>query len=149
MFREDKEVKPISIIITTLAARAYQGEEDIKSALKTILTDMGKYLGDVAPRVPNPVDPDEDFADKWAMPQYRHLNLERNFRNWLRQAQIDFDVLRSSTNAYILAEEASSKFSVRVDASCFAEQLGAKLTTPVPPKVHVIDKPPKPWGCMD
>jgi len=60
--------KPISIIITTLAARAYNNEGDLIDALLNIVPGMrnaieernGVWL------VPNPVNPQENFADKWA-----------------------------------------------------------------------------------
>ena len=87
MFADDPEGKPISVIITTLAAAAYLGEQDVASALDTILTNMGSYVRNTRPRVPNPVNPVEDFADKWYDAKYEHLNLERKFWLWLEQAQ--------------------------------------------------------------
>jgi len=71
MFKNNDDAKPISIIITTLAARAYQGELDIESALTNILSQMGNFVNSKNPRVPNPVNPQEDFADRWSMPQYK------------------------------------------------------------------------------
>src|SRR5207302_336081 len=41
MFVDDPDGKPTSIIITTLSARAYQGEAEIADALDTILSNMG------------------------------------------------------------------------------------------------------------
>ena len=74
-FENDSDGKPISAIITTLAARSYQGETDVESAMGTILSSMGRFVNDSSPRVPNPVNTKEDFADKW--PSDPHL--ERNF----------------------------------------------------------------------
>ena len=59
--------KPISIIITTLAARAYNNEDDLFDALLNMIPRM---RGAIENRngfwwVPNPVNPDENFADKW------------------------------------------------------------------------------------
>lgn len=87
MFRSDSDNKPISIIISTLAARAYDGETDVAAALDGILQRMGSHVSETKPRVPNPVDPAEDFADRW------NPNLENNFWSWLRQAQNDFAAL--------------------------------------------------------
>ena len=78
MFKDDKNAKPTSIIITTLA-RAYNGEPDLYSALNSILSQMGELVNTKNPRVPNPVDPGEDFADRWSMPEYKDLYLEQNF----------------------------------------------------------------------
>ena len=78
MFADDSDGKPASIIITTLAARAYQGEVDIADALNTILSRMGGLVNAAAPRVPNPVNPAEDFGDRWSDPASSHLNWSRS-----------------------------------------------------------------------
>lgn len=149
MFNDDPDVKPISIIITTLAARAYQGEPDIESAMNTILSQMGSFVNSSRPRVPNPVDPEEDFADRWSMPKCRHLNLEQNFRNWLKQAKNDFDILGMSNDASFISEQAGQKFSVRLDASELRKSLGLAMVAPISiitPKEHTISQPAKPWS---
>ncbi len=65
MFKDNEDSKPISVIITTLAAKAYNGETDLASALINILSRMDDYINGAVPLVPNPVNPAEDFADKW------------------------------------------------------------------------------------
>lgn len=62
------EDKPISIIITTLAAKAYNNEDDLAEALLNIVPQMrnGIETRDGVYWVPNPVNPYENFADKWA-----------------------------------------------------------------------------------
>ena len=88
MFAEDGEHKPISIIITTLAAHAYNEEPTISAALRIILTGMEDhigYRGDEA-WVPNPVNPAENFADKWA----EEPKKRETFYTWLEQARGDF-----------------------------------------------------------
>ena len=95
MFADDGEHKPISIIITTLAARAYNEEPTISTTLQSILTGMERYIehrGDEA-WVANPVNPAENFADKWA----EELAKRENFYNWLEQARHDYALyLRAS-----------------------------------------------------
>ncbi|KQM26773.1 MULTISPECIES: nucleotidyltransferase domain-containing protein [unclassified Sphingomonas] len=90
MFEKDAiNCCPISIIITTLAAHAYGGQEDVGDALLAILTGMETYiLRDRNGRalIPNPTDPMENFADKWE----KHPERERAFFKWLRQAQADY-----------------------------------------------------------
>jgi len=88
MFGEDSN-KPISVILTTLAAHAYNGEEDILEALCCILNKMPTLvskIGGIA-WVPNPVDPLENFADKWQ----EHPVRQRNFYRWIDQARRDLD----------------------------------------------------------
>lgn len=88
MFVDDPTHKPISIIISTLSARAYQGEDTIGYALLSILSRMKdgiehdgqKYI------VRNPTDALENFADKWE----QHPERSQAFFNWLEQARSDF-----------------------------------------------------------
>jgi hypothetical protein len=95
MFADDGDHKPISIIITTLAAHAYNEEPSISAALQSILTGMDQFIeyrGEEA-WVVNPVNPAENFADKWAEEPHKR----ENFYNWLEQARHDFALyLRAS-----------------------------------------------------
>lgn len=79
MFEENKDSKPISIIITTLASRAYDGEQNLEEAIINILNKMPQYIYSNKPRVLNPVKPEEDFIDRWDNPKFSHSNLEANF----------------------------------------------------------------------
>ena len=149
VFKSDQEVKPISIIITTLAARVYQGETDIEAALRNILSQMGNFVKSSRPRVPNPVDPGEDFADRWSMPEYKHLNLEQNFWNWLKQVGNDFDLIGSSEDVRFTTEQVQEKFSVNMNALDLGKRMGLAVPTVsvITPKSHLISEPPaKPWG---
>lgn len=147
MFKDDNDVKPISIIITTLAARAYQGESDVESALSNILARMGGLVNQSRPRVPNPVDPAEDFADRWSMPEYTHLKLEQNFWNWLKQAQTDFSLLGSEEDVGFITEQVRRKFSISLNTPKLSKVLGliAPSVSVSTPKAHSISSSVKPW----
>ncbi len=118
-----KDDKPISMIITTLAAAFYEGELSIYEALCTIAKKMAKldYWLDMSslqyykelqsnsvralsnsmdenPSItitrnadglwflPNPVDPNENFADRW----HENNNAKANaFFEWVKAFQID------------------------------------------------------------
>ncbi|MEL7106271.1 MAG: nucleotidyltransferase [Pseudomonadota bacterium] len=84
----DDDDKPISVIISTLAAKAYQGEQSLTDALRTLLKGMKGQIDDRGDErwVPNPVNPEENFADKWA----EHPRREQVFYEWLQVAQRDF-----------------------------------------------------------
>ena len=86
-FADDLENKPISIIITTLAGHAYNNEADLLDALINIVNDMPKYIvvEEGVAKVKNPVNPAENFADKWA----DYPEREQNFRDWLVQVRFD------------------------------------------------------------
>ncbi len=149
MFKEDRYVKPISVIITTLAARAYKGEPDIESALSSILLQMATFVNAGSSVVLNPVNPEENFADRWTMPQYRHLQLRENFKKWVIQVQIDFDLLGSTDDVSFITEQTAQKLSVKMNTGDLAKHLGLTQATIsiVTPKAHVISTPAKPhWG---
>jgi len=142
--------KPISIIITTLAARAYDGETDIVTALGNVLAKMGGLVRPTKPRIPNPVDPEEDFADRWYRKDCLHLRLEENFNAWLFQARVDFQNITSTDDSESLCELIKEKFSLPVDEAELKKQLGISAASVhiITPKVHTIDRQDaaRPWG---
>lgn len=105
--------KPISIIITTLAARAYQGEATLSQAMSRILSEMDKHINSIKPRIPNPVNPEEDFADRWSMSKYAHLRLEDHFFSWLTQARRDFLILGRTAEIDLLTENLRTNFGLK------------------------------------
>ena len=84
--------KPISIIITTLSALSYENETDVLVALQNVLSRMDDYIEtDISGNylIKNPVNPLENFADKWnENPRKATL-----FFEWLEEAREDFKVL--------------------------------------------------------
>lgn len=94
IFLDDEEDKPISIIITTLAARAYDDATDLLSALHHIARNMTSYIeGTPGHRVVrNPVNPSENFADRWK-PENKK---EENFYKWVNKLQTDVDCLMAA-----------------------------------------------------
>ena len=146
--KEEPDSKPISIILTTLAAEAYRGESTIADALASILTRMDDYVREHRPRVPNPVNPVEDFADKWYDPEYAHLKLEDNFWFWLKQARIDFGLLTSSQDPEFIVEQARVKYGLTLDSSSLAKRLGVVGTPTIitsPKPTTISGTPAKPW----
>ncbi|MBX3465506.1 MAG: hypothetical protein KF878_01240 [Planctomycetes bacterium] len=129
---DDDDDKPISIIITTLAAKAYRNERDLGSALLNVVPGMrhGIELREGKWWVPNPVDPRENFADKWnETPRKYEL-----FRDWLQAVETEHRALLNSlgpksgqTVARLLCESygadtskgAIEKFARRNDADTF------------------------------
>jgi len=146
-FADDPDGKPASIIITTLSARAYQGEAEIADALETILSTMGALVNSTSPRVPNPVNPAEDFADRWSDPAYRHHNLEAKFGRWLRQAQIDFEAIGKERKPELIVEVARDQLGASLNAKDLSTKLGIGPTggllkpAAVPAGLSFPDKP--------
>lgn len=92
MFKDDKE-KPISVIITTLAASAYRKQTNVLEALIDVIDRMHLYIKDTVDQdtgeeyrfVGNPVNPSENFADRWRDTPAK----ERKFNDWLKKVKSD------------------------------------------------------------
>ena len=112
MFQGDVD-KPISIIITTLSGRSYNGEENIVDAIKNIISNMHLHIAekfDLSSNkkikyIANPVNKEENFADKWV----EHPKRETNFYKWLEQVRIDFDSIFSKTQGLQFINESMQK----------------------------------------
>lgn len=89
--------KPISIIITTLAGLTYQKEENLADAILGIINRMPSAIeekysvkhGKNIKWIANPVNPEENFADKWPENERK----QTNFYNWMRQLDHDMNDL--------------------------------------------------------
>jgi len=66
-FQKDDTYKASSIILTTLAGQFYQGEESIFETVDNIITTTYSKVNEPYGRlkIVNPVNPAEDFTDKW------------------------------------------------------------------------------------
>lgn len=146
MYLKEPDLAPISMIITNLAAHAYAGETDLGEALKNIVARMGSFVRSTRPRVPNPADPAEDYADKWS----RDPRLEANFWGWLAAVQADVAKLPTLIRGATLGREIEKIF--RVDLTeAELRQFAPRSPATVPavakaaPAIY-IPSAPKPWG---
>ena len=122
-FQGDQQNRPVSIILTTLAARAYRGEPNVYEALLRLASDMPRYI-EVRNRkfwVQNPVEPDENFADKWnEKPERRDA-----FLKWRKDAESDVNSRTDEAwSAYLLKSRLSSAEVDSARAELFREKLG-------------------------
>lgn len=112
---DDKKEKPISCIITTLAAKAYDGEDNITDALLSIVNNMGNHIEEkydydlnrYVKWVSNPVNETENFADRWTLPGSKR---EAFFNDWLEQLKVDFGIFQSPFNRINLSESLKKSF---------------------------------------
>lgn len=98
----DGDNKPISIIITTLAAHAYNEESTLVDAIRNVLPRMVDFIEDRGGErwVANPTNPDENFADRWAT----HPERQQAFYDWHQRAMDDFQaVLNAGSREEALA----------------------------------------------
>lgn len=104
-FSDDPDNKPISVIVTTLASHAYRGEESISEALVSILRRMDSFIDEMNGQklIRNPVDPLENFADKWV----KYPEREVAFYKWLEKARSDFESILGMTNKQVIEKALS------------------------------------------
>ncbi|MPS73881.1 MAG: nucleotidyltransferase [Chryseobacterium sp.] len=122
-----RKQKPISCIITTLAARAYRGESNLIDAIWGVINRMSeeiefKYIPEYGREVEwisNPVNVLENFADRWNdQDSYRR----DNFYRWLDQLKIDLNDAESKTGLQNIFESLSSSFGRKPVQDAFSQQ---------------------------
>lgn len=107
-YQGDSDDKPISIIITTLAAGAYHGEPNIFEALIAVVPRMreGIKVRNDEYWVPNPINPEnENFADKWKKTE--EPQRAKRFFEWLQQVESDFLTASRQAGMQKIAESLS------------------------------------------
>lgn len=126
-FQNDLSNRPVSIIITTLAAKAYQNQDELYDALVSVANRMHEFIekrDDGKWWVANPVDDRENFADRWnEYPRRREA-----FFNWLEQVRDDF-ILASQTESLIKSASVLSPALGRNAVSRATASLGIQTNT--------------------
>lgn len=117
MFNGDED-KPISIIITTLASRAYQGEANLFEGLSNVINRMEMFIkrdynGTFI--IENPVNAEENFADKWAT----HPKRKENFFKWLQKLKNDKNAIVSQKGV-LLRETFAEAFGKHITDNVFS-----------------------------
>lgn len=116
----EKANAPISIIINTLAAHAYNNENSIFEALRSILTSMHTYIENRngVTWIENPALPEENFADKWKdEPQKQY-----EFFRWLEKARYEILVAPSEIDGlHKICETMEKSFGSNIVRRSFAD----------------------------
>ena len=130
---KDDQYKPISVIITTLSARQYNGQDNVYNAIYDILSgineDMLKNNGKY--EIKNPANDGENFADRWN----KETKYASNFLEWVKDAKKSFC-------AELL--EVSSKEETDVFLRKTLGVAGVKVKTAIGP--IIVNNPSKPYG---
>lgn len=139
-----KPYAPISMIITTLAAHAYNGEDDILAAFVGIVSRMGRFIETVngKPTILNPVNPAENFADRW---EPAHLQW---FQHWLNTVAAHINQIDRHPQGQPLIEALEGSFGpglTKRAISSVASQLMQYRTVPQSPPHVQIQNPVQPW----
>ncbi len=144
MFRDSPDLAPISMIITNLAARSYEGEPDILEAMTNIVERMPTFIRADRPFIPNPADLAEDYADKWASDP----RLRKSFWDWYYALKSDLARLPAILGTTRLDPEIQTVFAVNLTQSeldLFKGHVGTPHIITATPAV-AIPSAAKPWG---
>ena len=155
---------PISIIITTLGGHLYAGESDTQAALLGIvrrfqghaalvegraidpaLATMGliRRLPDGKWYIGNPVNPAENFADRWHEDDQARA---RAFFSWVAALQKDLLNVQTSMKPQLLKESLSRTLGTAAVAKHFDILAPSAGAVEPRPQIH-INSPAKPWRC--
>jgi hypothetical protein len=138
-FQDKREKdKPISIIITTLAGYVYEAygvQEDLFQTLNLLSKNMVQVINSNSPKVPNPTNYEEDFADKWNEKPER----EQAFHEWIRRLQTDLDELQGCSSLSGYQEKLQEMFGERVELDSRKES--NRLAPVKPAEKSIFDVP--------
>jgi hypothetical protein len=121
-FKDALESRPASILITTLAAHAYKGEQNLYEAVAMMAETMEMHVVRDGAQwcVVNPVQPQENFADHWQT----NPELHRVFQRWLASLRQDLAEVREQRGLPLVVERLARGFGSEVMKS--AERLGSR-----------------------
>jgi hypothetical protein len=123
MFARNPDIKPISIIITTLAGHSYENEDTISEALQVILAKMDRFIHRNGRKyiIENPADPFENFADKWE----HEPEKAAAFFEWLEQARADFGTAARAASVADMAGSLQNRMGVATAARAMDRVTGS------------------------
>ena len=161
---QNKKYAPISVIITTLAAQFYQNEPDIYSALYNIVTQLhahavlvenGTVNRSLVPHSPikrspdggwyigNPVNPKENFADRWQ--EDNHARARAFFRWVAALKETLFDILEEP-HLNVLREQLSATLGAAVVSKHFDLIASGVAAESSVPRIHISKSTStRPW----
>ena len=160
--------KPISMIITTLAAKSYQNEPDVYTALKNIFEKLESHTQLLNPtpildektaslhliekringiwHILNPVNPNENFADRWHENNNRKA---RAFFQWVSWVKSDLVEILNQTDIKVMANSLEYYLGEMVSVKSLSGTANIAPTILIPKKTDIpreIREPSKPWG---
>lgn len=145
---EKKNDKPATIILTTLAALSYNNELDLVQAVTSVVNEMPTHITvkNGIPWVQNPVDPMENFADRWQDPD--RPDRQADFYHWHRKLQNDLQTVLECEDLDRVCELLISMFGEKVTVPAVKKykdriETRARFISTAP---SIIKPNNKPWG---
>ena len=119
-FENNLENKPISIILTTIMAQIYTGENNVYELIKKFSNNYYKYIKikDGIEWVENPVNSEENFADKWQI----HPERKEDFKFFVSELKNDIVNNTFITSGDLFEESKSYKeiFGTKIVEKAYA-----------------------------
>lgn len=148
MFAGARNSKPISIIITTLVAENHSSATSLAESLQQAVGVLTEFVDSGTNEVRNPINPAENFADKWTEPEYAELRLKEFFHLWVRRLSTHLENLRSGDNRELLIENLSSNFATQISPAdlnpLFGSSMGSLVTSKPVREIQSVSS--KPWN---
>jgi hypothetical protein len=146
MFMDQPDSKPASIILTTIAGRAYVEGESLAQSMLRVLDELERVRASDTDEILNPVNPKENFADRWFREDCAEFLLKQNFHLWVQQANRDFRSMLDDETTH-LVEIVEDRLKVKVsDDLCRALGLASTVSVSSPRIIQTASAPPKPWA---
>lgn len=132
-FANDLDSRPPSILITTLAAHAYRGAGNLFTSVQEAARLMPTFIEETSTgwRVENPVQPQENFADRWGAVPSR----AKKFFAWLNDLSADLDDIARTRGlgevtkrmAASFGEEPVTKAAKRIGGTALDDRQAGRL----------------------
>ena len=120
---KDSDLRPPSILVTTLAAFAFAGEEELAEAVASCVRGMPSHVNQVNGLyvVQSPVS-EENFADKWN----EYPERQAAFDDWMQQVRRDIDEAGAEEGMDRVGARLAKSFGESVVASA-ARRMGTEI----------------------
>lgn len=161
----NEKEKPISMIITTLAALSYDNEESISLALENMINKLLSHRSLIRDgRAPvnvqklierttdgkwvirNPVCFEENFADKWHLDDHKRAKAFFQWLDWLEQDMVLLvEKNEQGRQRKLLEEKFGSRVAVAVAPLPASVGASGLLIHNAHSEDIVVDVPPQPW----
>lgn len=147
MFNDLPDAKPSSVILTTVAGRVYRVGESLAQTMRRVLDALEQIRIDGTDHIRNPVNPEEDFCDRWRWPECAPLLLKKNFHDWIREANRHFTEILAGPSGERMKTLAEDAFAVRLSDEALRRIGYTSVTaTSTARVVASTATPPKPWA---
>lgn len=115
---------PISVVLTTLAARNYTGHASVSEAMAVVLDGIVRAIPDLPQgrlKVTNPTNPDEDFSERWDA----HPEAYLAFVSWVRGFRAKWNELMQQRGIHNVKAALEKMFGERIAKEVVEEHVKA------------------------